>query len=276
MEHLASHGFVVVSIGHPYESLRVNLSQAGTVLPPFITSWARFKSAMDWIENSSGSVNDARDKMKTARTREERAELMLAAIDGASVSDIVDKWASDSQFVLTHLASASGARHPFQRSIDFDRVSAMGMSVGGAVAVELCKSDDRIAAGINVDGLAYGSRSRDELCVPFMMLYSDDGVGVNDFLMLQSNADYYEYHVSNTRHADFTDLNIVWPIMRTYGQLGEIPGHRMNDILNQTTGAFMARYLTQLDVEVPTAQQIPELIGTAKISTDLPLMSVGD
>lgn len=131
--------------------------------------------------------------------------------------------------------------------------------------MELCKSDDRFAAGINYDGLAYGLRSRDGLHTPFMLLYSDDGVGVNDFLMLQSTADYYEYHVLATRHPDFTDFNVAWPIMRTAGQLGQIPGDRMNDILNQTTHAFVARYLKQQDVVVPSNQQIPELSGAVKL-----------
>jgi predicted dienelactone hydrolase len=266
MEHLASHGYVVASIGHPYESLRVNLPHAGTVLPPFITSRERFERAMAWVQNSSNPIGDAKDAMKTARTREERAELMLSAIDGASVADIVDVWTKDSQFVLADLVSPGEAHNAFQTSIDFDHVGVMGMSVGGAVAVELCKSDDRFSAGINLDGLAYGSRCRDEIHVPFMLLCSDDGAGLNDFLMLQSDADYYEYHVSNSRHSDFTDFNIAWPIMRTAGQLGQIPGHRMNVVLNQTTHAFMDRYLKRLDVDVPTSQQIPELTGTARVS----------
>ena len=52
MEHLASHGFVVVSIAHPYESLRVNLPKAGTVLPEFITSMEKFQEGMAWIEGN--------------------------------------------------------------------------------------------------------------------------------------------------------------------------------------------------------------------------------
>lgn len=131
MEHLASHGYVIVSIGHPYESLRVNLREAGTVLPPFITSWANFQKAMAWIEESSGPVSDAIDAARIAQTREERAELMLSAIDGASMNETVNVWARDSQFVLNELASARGAQHAFQQSIDFSRIAAMGMSVGG-------------------------------------------------------------------------------------------------------------------------------------------------
>lgn len=266
MEHLASNGYVVVSIGHPYESLRVNLPQAGTVLPPFITSREKFKEAMNWIEKSSVPVNEAKRAMKLAETRAQRAEIMLAAIENSAANDTVDVWVKDSQFVLNDLASANGARYRFQHCIDFDRVGAIGMSIGGAVAVELCKADDRFCAGINIDGLAYGARRKDKIHVPFMMLYSDEGLGVNDFLMLQSEADYYEYHVLNTRHSDFTDLSLVWPIMRTTGQLGEVSARRMNFILNQTTQAFMDRYLKQLNARVPTGHQIPEMVGMANVS----------
>lgn len=52
MEHLASHGYIVVSIAHPYESLRVNLPNAGTVLPEFITSMEKFNESLTWIEKT--------------------------------------------------------------------------------------------------------------------------------------------------------------------------------------------------------------------------------
>jgi len=63
MEHLASHGYVLVSIAHPYESLRVNLPEAGTVLPGFITSLEKFKQAMAWIEEISRPIQAARDSL---------------------------------------------------------------------------------------------------------------------------------------------------------------------------------------------------------------------
>lgn len=39
MEELASHGYVVVSIGHTYNSLKVNLDQSGTILVRALSSW---------------------------------------------------------------------------------------------------------------------------------------------------------------------------------------------------------------------------------------------
>ena len=73
MEHLASHGYVVISIAHPYESLRVNLPDAGTIIPEFITSMEKFNAAMAWIEKTSRPVLAAIDSIKTLESREKRA-----------------------------------------------------------------------------------------------------------------------------------------------------------------------------------------------------------
>ena len=121
----------------------------------------------------------------------------------------------------------------------------MGMSIGGATAGEFCKIDQRVKAGINVDGLQYGTTQKDSLNLPFMMVYSDDGLGLNDFMMLRSKQDYYEFHLRDTRHADFTDMILVWPVMKVYGQLGKIPGERVIELTNKIILNFWDHYLKQ-------------------------------
>ena len=235
MEHLASNGYVVVSIAHPYESIRVNLS-TGTVLAPFITSREKFSDAMDWIEKSSRPISEAKDSMANEQSRKIRGEIMRRAIEGSDMNRMVSEWVIDNSFVLDILSS--GPNYIFKDILDTTRIGVMGMSVGGATATELCKTDKRIKAGINVDGLQYGTHNHIGLEVPFMMMYSDDGVGVNDFLYVDSKADYYELHFNNTRHADFTDMVLVWPIMKIYGQSGSIPPKQMIELVNKTTLSF--------------------------------------
>jgi predicted dienelactone hydrolase len=259
MEHLASNGYIVVSIAHPYESLRVNLPNAGTVLPEFITSAEKWNEAMRWIEKTSNPILAARDSIKSITSKEVRARIMLNAIKNSEMNQMVSEWTKDNRFVLDLLLLPNEKDYFFSKMVDTTRIGVMGMSIGGATAAEFCKTDNRIMAGINVDGLQYGTSNYDSLNVPFMMIYSDDGFGTNDFLQLSSKADYHEYHFLNSKHADFTDLPLVWPILRMYGQLGDIPGPRMVQLTNVVILDFWDRYLKEKSSQKFENRDYPEL-----------------
>lgn len=260
MEHLASHGYVVFSIAHPYESLRVNLPTAGTVLPEFITGWAEFNEAMAWIEETSRPILAAIDAIQNMDDRAQRAAIMLETVESMTdLNERVDEWVLDTQFILNHVLTTDATSLALRASLDTSRIAVMGMSLGGAVASEFCKADTRCTAGINVDGLQYGTRQREPLNVPFLMLYSNDAPFVNDFLRLGTTADYHEYWASDARHADFTDLTLAWPLLRTVGQLSTVPGDRMVTILNDVVRTFLHRYVKGQKVAPLSADAYPEL-----------------
>ena len=265
MEHLASHGYIVVSIAHPYESLRVNLPNAGTVLPEFITSMEKFNESLTWIEKNSGPIRAAKDSMAKVQNREERAQIMLRAIENSEMNTMVSEWEKDTHFVLNQLTRSRELALPFQKSMDTSRIGIMGMSIGGAVAAEYAKANDRIKAAINIDGLQYGKRNKDSLNVPFMMIYSEDGKNLNDFLMLNSKEDYFEFTFENARHADFTDMTLIWPVMRMYGQLGDIPGERMTQLSNEVILNFWDSHLKNKPFQEFEKKQYPELEISIKL-----------
>jgi hypothetical protein len=101
--------------------------------------------------------------------------------------------------------------------------------------------------------------------VPFMMIYSKDGMGMNDFLMLNSKDDFYEFTFANARHADFTDMNLIWPVMRIYGQLGDIPGERMTQLTNEVIPNFWDSYLKNKTFQNFEKKDYPELEITNKL-----------
>jgi len=179
---------------------------------------------MEWISEASGPIGAAQDSIKSVESREERSEIMLRAIRNSDLNQVVEEWTRDNQYVLDRILTPEKNPMNFPHLIDSTKIGIMGMSIGGVTAGEFCKVDHRVKAGVNVDGLQYGTTQGDSLNVPFMMVYSDDGYGLNDFMMLRSKQDYYEFHFRNTRHPDFTDMILVWPVMKMYGQLGKIPG----------------------------------------------------
>lgn len=260
MEHLASQGYVIFSIAHPYESIRVNLPKAGTVLPDFIMGVDNFKEAMVWIEETMLPIVAAMDSIEHMQDREQRAAIMLETVESMSgLNERVTVWVEDTRFVLDHVLSAQAGPLQLGAALDPSRIAVMGMSLGGATASEFCKADTRCRAGINIDGFQYGERQREPLNIPFLMIYSDDAHGVNDFLMLNSTHDYHEYWFPNARHSDFTDLTLVWPLLRQVGQLGTVPGERMTQLLNDAVLNFLDRYLKDQSLPLLTPEAYPEI-----------------
>ena len=70
------------------------------------------------------------------------------------------------------------------------------------------------------------------------MIYSDDAVGANDFLRIDAQNAFYQYHLVGSRHTDLTDLPLIWPILGVYGQLGTLPPHVVAKTLNQLVQSF--------------------------------------
>jgi len=259
MEHLASHGYVVVSIGHPYESLRVNLDNEQVVLPEFISSLDKFREAMHWIEVNSAPVLAARDAILKLDSPQDRSKIMLDVINQSGMNDVVSRWEMDNRFVLDQLLNSAKQLHLFQNVMDTTRIGVMGMSIGGATATELSKADHRIKAGINIDGLQYGSKNHLGLTIPFMMIYSMEGANSNEFLRLSSKNDFHEYTFLNTKHADFSDMIYIWPVLRIYGQSGQIPSERMLYLTNAVVLNFWDHYFKNHPLKTFDRGDYPEL-----------------
>ncbi len=269
MEHLASHGYIVVSIAHPYESIRVDLGNDTIILPEFVTSMEKFKEGMQWIRDASAPMEKAKKALEKINDRTKRSALVLDVIENADgLNGSVSVWAKDNQFVLDWLTQYPKNGSNIVSHINFDKIGIMGMSMGGATAGEICKIDERFDAGINMDGLQYGTRGKDSLHLPFLMFYSDDGLGLNDAMYLSSTNDYYECHIPGTRHTDFTDLGTVWPILGVYGQLGELPSNKVTRIVNTVVLDFWDRYLKGKPNRMGLNGSFPELIIETKFASE--------
>lgn len=115
-EDLASHGFVVATLGHPYESPVIRLANGSLAVP------------------SKSGPND--NPLGVARRR-----IMTRA--------------ADLRFALTYLVDSAGRIVPGLR-IDARKAVVMGHSRGAVAALEACKRDERFRACVNMDGGVLG------------------------------------------------------------------------------------------------------------------------
>jgi len=211
MEELASHGFIVFSIGHTHESAAIAFPDGHTAL---------------MNPERMGTVTGDRPVLK------------------GSLTESLGVWVADTRYVVGELAAMDGeAGSRFNGRLDLSRLGIFGMSFGGATAGEFCAHDQRCRAGMNMDGFQHGTLREHPLTVPFLYLAAGEGPHENDAIYAASQSDCYTVQVRHAAHANFSDMNLVAPILRYAGVLGSIDSQEMESILNAYTLAFFQQYL---------------------------------
>lgn len=212
---LASHGYVVVSIDHPYHS--------------FFTA--------------------SEDGTKTLINSDYHLEVSNANKDGVYMKEelygLIQKWmklrTDDMNFVIdTILAKAKSDNAPVYSLIDTEKIGVFGHSMGGAASVWLGRERDDIRAVVNIDApffseLVYNKEIDDYVAsdvtftTPLLNIYSDDVWGQLDInstyvankLNNEPFKDAYTVHFEGAKHLSLTDLPLFSPILASILQGGK-------------------------------------------------------
>jgi dienelactone hydrolase len=222
-EELASHGYVVVGIDHPYTSVGTRFPD-GRVL--------RF-------ETIAGSANDGAATVTYPDGRVARfARIRTTDAERVRVRG------EDVRFVLDQLAQLNGGdpEGTLTGRLDLARVGVMGHSFGGSTAAQACWLDRRCTAGLNLDGPLVGDVAAAGLDQPFMImnnaqegLFGSRGL----FFARQLRGDGYMVAIAGTVHNSFSDL----PLYPRTGPLGAIAPRRGYQVITTYMVAFFDRYL---------------------------------
>ncbi len=205
LEEMASQGYVVIAINHPY-------GVDPTVFP-------------------DGRV---------VRINQEVAQFWYAT--HRSFEDIVDEehewWLHDAHFVIDAFKAISSADsyHFLKDRLNYNAMGFFGHSFGGSLALQICRERTDIRACVDMDGIVFGPKSkRSEVVeVPCMFIMADKEVSDEElqkyniarakydqlvvprhprllYNRLKNNA--YFATVKNSDHNSFSDLNLLkYPI----------------------------------------------------------------
>jgi pimeloyl-ACP methyl ester carboxylesterase len=90
---------------------------------------------------------------------------------------LVAVWSADARFELDQLErlNAEDPSGRFRGRLDLRAVGIFGHSFGGAASAQCCHDDPRCTAGIDIDGIPFGSVIREGLAQPFTFLMSEHG-----------------------------------------------------------------------------------------------------
>ena len=228
LEELASAGYVVLSVIHPYEAsastidggVVTMLDESGRLREPIATIFGEWKDE----DRVLAEVTSARDESDQRR-------LLRAYLDRLTqTTAMTRRWVDDVRAVMSQLTTApreNAARRAVARA-DSTRFGVFGHSMGGVMAGEYCLTEKRCAAVLNLDGSPqYGSMIDARLGRPLLMAYSarPGRIGASDAVYKRAASRYYRVDVDDTRHLDFTDM-VMWPALRERHATGPIAPDR--------------------------------------------------
>ncbi|MBZ0277932.1 MAG: hypothetical protein K8I60_17425 [Anaerolineae bacterium] len=245
MEELASHGYIVFSIGHPYAAMGVIYPDGRTVPAnptdpnPFLPQYP--PDFTDIIQGCKAETDPAQIKACWQRV----------SVETPNIGDVMLDWTADTRFVMDELEriNAGDITTPFAGRLDLDTMGVFGHSLGGATAVQVCLEDDRCRAVVDMDGMLFGNAYNQVIQQPFMLMNSNDGTGTVVFAYAEAENDAYRIAVATAAHLNYTDMSLYFPpaVASKIGLLGTIDAQRIETIMNRYLVAFFDRYLLGKD-----------------------------
>ena len=204
---IASHGYIVIGLNHPYDVPAVKLSN-GQIAAYDKDQW-----------------------------------LLEAEAHQAYIAERIKVRTADVLFVLNQLEGMN-FNSLSAGLIDLDAVAVAGHSLGGIVASEACKSDQRFKACLNFDGVQRGGPfSTDENSIspaqPFLFLTKEPQLHPKILERFESMPESYWIVVHGASHQSFTDGPLLQPSLVPIANQAD----RFMDLIRTYTLAFLDQTL---------------------------------
>lgn len=262
MEDLASHGYAVLSIVHPYEATAATLAD-GRVVSMNGNGGTFLKDVQD-VFAEWGSEDETMAAVTRATDDAEQRRLLRGYLGGLHRTGVaLRRWVDDTRLVVDRLPTLSTATPGGRLAarLDLRRIGVFGHSMGGVTAAQFCVEDARCKAGLNLDGIPqYGTMIDASMPRPLAMIYSARAgrAGASDPIYRRAAHPYIRIDVRDTRHLDFSDMVFWGGPLRERRILGSLAPGRAAEV----TATIVREYFDQELL----GQRSPLLSGGASLT----------
>ena len=261
---LASHGYVVASIGHTHE---------GLVRLPDGRVYAKSQRYLDAIctpEMNATAERILNEAQAIYRTPEAFGRLsalarQFHAMHNGNLNDRAVVWAEHTTAaaqVLHRLHATRG--DAFFGRLDVGRgIGLTGHSFGGAIAANCCADDARFPCGINIDGAQIGSSFGRDIGKPFMSISGGQGGGILWDMFVRNTADAYNIAIPDVGHMGLTDRGLIGQAMgKTYPEVGARDPAQVRELLLECHLLFFGKYLLGRELDLNALKRHDILFDT--------------
>jgi len=152
-------------------------------------------------------------------------------------------WLQDVKFVLQELQKINhDSASMFFNKLDFNRLGILGVSHGGAVAIDFCRDNEICKAGIDMDGWTKTANTEQGFNKPFMFLMSPENVDKIDPLFINMGSLTQKVLIEGSVHANFGGPMLKWPLSKLFVNSKRDPIQIRTEIL-QYVRKFFDKYL---------------------------------
>lgn len=248
---LASNGYVVVSLDHPYHSIFTEDTEGKriTVDPAFL------QEVMSVNENNASEkdIYDLSHQWLEIRTAD--IACVLDSIEAAKQNGI----SSDTWFIGTE--AEKSAMESVLAMADVEKIGLMGHSLGGAACVSVGRCRDDVDAVIDLDGTMLGEQAgyadgkyqyvEEPYPVPLFALdseshyYEGQKIGslyVNHYVLEHALDARHEF-IAGAAHMNFTDLPLFAPPLASLLGTGTVDATECIETMNAMVLEYMNCYL---------------------------------
>ena len=250
---LASHGYVVISLDHPYHSFFTKDSSGKTITvdPQFI------QNAL-YIGNSDLPDEEIYpETSKWMKLRVDDVNFVLDTVETAVSSSTDSSWFYDEK--------NSDEIRNILNMIDIEKIGLMGHSLGGATAVTVGRRDD-VDAVIDLDGTMLGEEidlidgkviyNDEAYLTPILNVQNEEHhiesieakksgyTYINNVIMDKAEHGYTTYF-EGSKHMNFTDLPLFSPMLAKNLGMGSIDPEVCIDQVNEIVVEFFDCFLKE-------------------------------
>jgi len=227
VEELVSNGYIVIACNHTYNA-SITFDKKGNSIP--------YKQNVSWNEQAQYHKKYYTNLLINYRYQD--LAFLLKVLKQNQFDD--------------------GSVNPFKNNINFEKVGAMGHSMGGGTTYIAMLKNNQIKAGVALDGWFFGLLEEDAKTntkKPFLHLgqeqFLDSGIegdinfskdGKRNFeiynTILETNEESYGVYIKNSLHYSYTDMKLIYnqdaPLALPLDSLGEVDKNIVDDVLDKT------------------------------------------
>ncbi|MFK7948092.1 MAG: hypothetical protein AB8G11_10895 [Saprospiraceae bacterium] len=244
IEEIVSQGYIIVGIQHSYEAPLVQLTDRK--VKPELAYFQRVNANFDFDK-----FNSLQQEFQLAPDSS-KLSIMQKMMRSLPYNESVKRWQNDISFVIDELEKRQN--EDFFKQLDLDKIAALGHSFGGSAVAQTCAYDNRIKAGINMDGAQWGNLIDTIFNVPFLALYADrdyDSFFTPNFYTYSQVAknELISVIIKNAGHANFGDLG-YWTPLHQFTETGTIHPNRMNELTTDLILTFLEKHLENKAIDM--------------------------
>jgi predicted dienelactone hydrolase len=244
MEELASHGYIIFSIAHPYD-VPFFIYPDKTIKAFDHRNELLCKQLQEFLADKQ--LESLREKLKQTEYPSEQLKTLKEMEKITTMStwrEGLKERVGDVRFLIDEIEKINQGSGMFAGKLNLEKLGILGFSYGATTTYNSCLLDKRFKAGINLDGFTAGfGLLEGNLTQPFMFTYSENNHGISDYFYNKAEDTTYAITIAGTAHSNYADLSLVGGFQKLTGQLGKIDGNRCIRIINDYILNFFDKHL---------------------------------